>query len=745
MTDQDFAEKEYIPFIDPRGLSYEDWVKVGMAMKNIGMSVDAFDAWSSQDTSRYKAGECDRKWNSFQLGGSVTIATLGEMAKQGGWKGKEHRELEWGDEIGGGKIVEEEWLEPTDIPKPNDRPAKLDLIKYLQLLFNSDENVGYVTETWERDGKFMPTSGAYDRTAGELIEKLGNVKNIAEVIGDYNEQAGAWIRFNPLDGQGVFDKNITSYRYALVESDNIPIEKQYSIFKSLSLPIAVLVHSGKKSLHAIVKIHADSLNQYKERVNKLFEICNKNGLKVDKSNRNPSRLSRMPGVMRNGHKQYIIDSNIGMGSYEEWIEWVEEQNDDLPEIEEMTTNEDDIEEKSPELIQDILREGHKMLLSGPSKAGKSFLLMNLCICIAEGRKWLGHECHKGKVLYVNLELDEKSCKHRFLDAYKSMNISLNSSRNLSIWNLRGKSVPMDKLAPKLIRRAVKTGYSAIVIDPIYKVITGDENSADKMAAFCNQFDKVCNALECSVIYCHHHSKGSQGQKQASDRASGSGVFSRDPDAVLDIIELNINEDLRSTLLNNYIEPYVRDYLNENNDEWDISQDDMVVADRFIKEAQAYLNSDDMQFRSGVYDIRQKVENLTAWRIEGSLREFASLKPIKCFFDFPLHILDNNNLLIDAKAEGEEPPWMKDKKAKKKFNQKEKKEDLEVAFESCEKKGDITLESMAQVLGCSERTARRRITSSPLFKIRSGLIFKDSGKGFEDDNDEEIEVDEECDF
>jgi len=65
---------------------------------------------------------------------------------------------------------------------------------------------------------------------------------------------------------------------------------------------------------------------------------------------------------------------------------------------------------------------------------------------------------------------------------------------------------MDKLAPKLIRRAAKKNYMAIIIDPIYKVITGDENSADQMASFCNQFDKVCNELGCAVIYCHHQRK-----------------------------------------------------------------------------------------------------------------------------------------------------------------------------------------------------------------------------------------------
>ncbi len=93
---------------------------------------------------------------------------------------------------------------------------------------------------------------------------------------------------------------------------------------------------------------------------------------------------------------------------------------------------------------------------------------------------------------------------------------------------------MDKLAPKLIRRAHKKNYTAIIIDPIYKVITGDENSADQMAHFCNQFDRVCTDLGSAVIYCHHHSKGYQGSKRSMDRASGSGVFARDPDALIDL-------------------------------------------------------------------------------------------------------------------------------------------------------------------------------------------------------------------
>ena len=247
-----------------------------------------------------------------------------------------------------------------------------------------------------------------------------------------------------------------------------------------------------------------------------------------------------------------MDTNIGKASWSEWREWIESISDDLPDPENMASAWDNLPQLAPPLIEGVLRQGHKLLLAGPSKAGKSYALIELCCSIAEGRPWLGFSCAQGRVLYVNLELDRASCLHRFRDVYEALGYPPQHLGSIDVWNLRGRSIPMDKLAPKLIRRAMKKNYIAIVIDPIYKVITGDENSADQMAKFCNQFDKVCTELGCAVIYCHHHSKGSQGSKRSMDRASGSGVFARDPDALLDLIELPIGEDLRKQEINNAV-------------------------------------------------------------------------------------------------------------------------------------------------------------------------------------------------
>jgi RecA-family ATPase len=511
---------------------------------------------------------------------------------------------------------------------------------------------------------------------------------------------------------------VTDFRYALVESDQMDLGKQEAIIRRLELPVAALVYSGKKSIHAIVRVDASDYHEYKKRVDYLYSICNKNGLTVDMQNKNPSRLSRMPGVVRNGHKQFLIATNIGKSSWEDWSEWADGINDNLPEPESLADVWNDVPPLADELIEGMLRKGHKMLVAGPSKAGKSFLLIEMCIAIAEGSMWLGRQCAPGRVLYVNLELDRASCLHRFKDVYVALGQDPGHIDNIEIWNLRGKAVPMDKLAPKLIRRAEKKGFTAVVIDPIYKVITGDENSASEMARFCNQFDKVCTSLGCAVIYCHHHSKGLQGQKRSIDRASGSGVFARDPDAMLDMSELEIDDAFRETLasreymntasnLLDEADPGWRNYINE------LTPETVRQAVRhFSPESEAKLEA-----------MRKDVAGRTAWRVEGILREFAAPDPINLYFQYPKHVLDLEGDLSKKKVEAEKPPWKRgSEKAKK--NADDRKVKLDEAFNYTQKKGHTSIKDIAEYMEISQKTARRYVESDSRFYIENGLVFEE---------------------
>ena len=720
MEKTDFLE--LLSFIEPSMLDYSEWTSIGMALKEEGYTAADWDEWSKRDTSRYHSGECFKKWSSFNgsAGTLVTGGTIVQLAKDHGWEPErsESHELDWDAVIGGRDdlvVINKNWIEGKEIIEPEKWDPVKDLVKYLEILFQSTENVGYVTQSWEKDGRYMPGPGVWDRTAGELIQLLNKCKgDIGSVIGDFKQEVGAWIRFNPMDGKGCKNENVAEFRYALVESDVAEIDKQNAIIRELELPVACLVHSGKKSLHAIVRVDAANYEKYRKRVDYLYNVCQKNGLKVDSQNRNPSRLSRMPGIMRNGHKQFLVDTNIGKATWDEWHEWIEGINDDLPEPENLTSVWDNLPALAPSLIDNVLRQGHKMLLAGPSKAGKSFALIELCCAIAEGREWLQWHCARGKIMYVNLELDRASCLHRFKDVYQALGWAPDHLENIDIWNLRGKSVPMDKLAPKLIRRAAKKNYIAIIIDPIYKVITGDENSADQMAHFCNQFDRVCTDLGAAVIYCHHHSKGSQGSKRSMDRASGSGVFARDPDVLLDLIELELTEAVIKQEINKAVcalciavlEKEQEAYL----DDW-VSQDDICSSKAMLDHCRKAFPSERFdKLKAQIIETESSVKTRTAWRIEGTLREFPKFAPINLWFDYPIHSVDTIGGLKEIEPEGERPPWQKamEKRKDPAIKAKERRVALENAFEACSGDGEVTTDTLAEYLGVSTRTIWSRI-------------------------------------
>ena len=728
----DYNLTEILEYIDPSTCSYQEWINVGMALKHEGYTVSDWDMWSMKDVNRYHSGECAKKWATFQGSSApVTAGTIIQMAKENGYHYENvSAELDWDSEIGSKDelvVVDRNWLERSEIHIPEQWNPTEQIITYLETLFEPDENVGYVTESWEHDGKFLPSKGCYDRTAGQLIKELYQCKgDIGSVLGDYNSEVGAWIRFNPLDGKGVKNENVTEFRYALVESDTMDISAQKAIITELELPVAALVYSGKKSLHAIVKIDASTYEEYKKRVDYLYNVCNKNGLKLDIQNRNPSRLSRMPGVMRNGKKQYLLDTNIGKENWNEWREWIESVNDDLPDPESMADVWDNLPELAPPLIDGVLRQGHKMLIAGPSKAGKSYALIELCCAIAEGKKWLEWNCTQGRVMYVNLELDRASCLHRFKDVYTALGIAPDNLSNIDIWNLRGRSVPMDKLAPKLIRRASKKNYIAIIIDPIYKVITGDENSADQMAHFCNQFDKVCTELGCAVIYCHHHSKGAQGGKRSMDRASGSGVFARDPDALIDLVELELNDDILKQEKNKAVCKVCEGWLYKYDKLYHASQDDLCSETQMLALCREYLEND--AYECVIEDVgkaRKSVESRSAWRIEGTLREFPKFSPVNLWFKYPVHNIDNIGVLKDIAVDDGMPTWKKNFAKKKTDAERktERKNSLETAFEACGIDDKVTVKSMAEYMGVTEKTVRNRLKEHGGFWIDEGQVGK----------------------
>ncbi len=221
-------------------------------------------------------------------------------------------------------------------PKPVALPDKCfdgewnqadDMLRFLNALFGDDECVGTCTEFYDKDGRRVPTRGLFQRTAGQIKKVLGRTNNVSSAVGRYRIRDGAFVRINPLDGKGVSDANVTAFRYALIECDTMSLEEQYAFIRALNLPTSAIVTSGGKSVHAVVKIDAKDLDEYKERVALLHAECKAAGFDVDASTKNPSRFMRLPGIRRGKKRQALVSVDEGADSWDDWRAWCDEKRE----------------------------------------------------------------------------------------------------------------------------------------------------------------------------------------------------------------------------------------------------------------------------------------------------------------------------------------------------------------------------------------------------------------------------------
>ena len=658
--------RELLRHIPCSQTSHAEWVNVGMALHKEGLPCSLWEEWSATDGARYHSGECEKRWKSFgNYGGTdVTMGTVYHMAEEFGWSpAQSMKTYGWDDLITTDEEKSAGWHREETIqtvpPVAEGYNPLRDVTDYLSAIFEPEEKVCVVvTASQDEDGKWRPYGGSTSRTCKQLLDSLKKKTEspLTDTFGTTNPDSGVWVCFNPMDGTGRRNANVTSYRYALVESDTQDIDTQYAILQDLKLPIRMLVHSGGKSLHAIVHIGAVDYKQYQERVDYLYTVCRKHGLVVDTQDKNPSRLSRLPGFMRGEKRQYIVDRNIGFSDYVEWQHYIEDEMVEPLKVESMAEIYDNPPPLKPELIEGILRQGHKMLLVSSSKAGKTFALIELAVAIAEGRRWLGFRCKQGRVLYLNMELDEASFDDRMIRVYKALEIEKMNLQNIDIVHLRGRIEKLDKLVPQINRTLKGNEYAAVILDPTYKLGIGDENAADAVVQFTNAIDKIANT-GASVIYAHHHSKGAQGAKASMDRASGSGVFARDADALLDMIELRIPKE----------------------------------------------HEEEVKAEYG--------EKCTAWRMDATLREFQRIEPVDLFFSYPLHEIDVWGVLKEANLEENERS-MENGREMGNLSKKARKVDnkarlMELINRDIEYSGRRkTYKEYAEEMGLSEKTIKR---------------------------------------
>jgi hypothetical protein len=194
----------------------------------------------------------------------------------------------------------------------------------------------------------------------------------------------------------------------------------------------------------------------------------------------------------------------------------------------------------PTIVNGLLCRGEKGELAGGSKSFKTWALIQKGLSIAAGLKWFGMLTRETNVLFLNLEIPKEFFEARVRLVAHALRIDVPD--NFYVWHLRSAKLyepsRWDAFLRELSKRASDIEHPYVTSDPIYKLLGGrNENAAGDVQALLSQLDELIEVVQGSNFFGHHFSKGSQADKDAIDRAAGSGVFQRDPDTILTMTPL----------------------------------------------------------------------------------------------------------------------------------------------------------------------------------------------------------------
>lgn len=168
----------------------------------------------------------------------------------------------------------------------------------------------------------------------------------------------------------------------------------------------------------------------------------------------------------------------------------------------------------------------KIILFGPYKSWKSMTSIDLAFKLATGKPWLGFQTTLSTVLIIQLEIPKAAYQERVLKY--ALGNKLSPLNNLFLMTIR--SLKLDKgwgLA-LLDQWIAEIKPQVIIVDPIFKVISGRLTDEYDVRQFTDRMDEVIDKHKVSLILIHHEGKDwiVEGERydRGADAAFGSAVF-----------------------------------------------------------------------------------------------------------------------------------------------------------------------------------------------------------------------------
>ena len=322
---------------------------------------------------------------------------------------------------------------------------------------------------------------------------------------------GVYVSINPNNGKGRKAEHVTKWRHVLIEFDESTIDEQWKIIKKSGLPTTCIIKSGARSLHAWVRIDAETEKEFKERVDFIFKHLEHS--KVDSSTKDAGRLSRLPGAMRTatGLQQELVECGIPSISFLQWKERI--LFGDIPEPYKWDNllNFKETEDPTQLLGKRWICRGGSALWVGSSGLGKSVLCMQAAITWAIAESFFGINPHGNglKSLIIQAENDEGDVAESIQGVFKAMNLT-EKQKALVMANVtivRDCTSTGEKFVDRVRRLVEKYKPDLVWIDPLLAFIGGDLSSQETASAFLrNMLNPLSLSAGFSWMLIHHTPK-----------------------------------------------------------------------------------------------------------------------------------------------------------------------------------------------------------------------------------------------
>jgi hypothetical protein len=202
------------------------------------------------------------------------------------------------------------------------------------------------------------------------------------------------------------------------------------------------------------------------------------------------------------------------------------------------------------LIPGILKRGEKMVLGGASKSYKTWTMIDLAISAASGVSWWNYapSGRPLKVLYLNLEIQRPEFIQRMNKVLAAK--GLDTPKDLKIIHLRGMCEDHSTLLPRIAKfleqqdpdeNGERWMPDIIIIDPIYKILTGSESDIEVMSGLLRSVENLGHRCNAATVMACHFAKGNSLDKAVLDRVAGSGIVARDADTFIAVTQVVLED------------------------------------------------------------------------------------------------------------------------------------------------------------------------------------------------------------